>query len=63
VRPTADTPGTGPDFAALYPVDDDTVLTPRLAHVLCETAWYLADEWRLVDTTGPKPPRSDLVNR
>jgi len=40
--------GTGPDFAALYPVDDDTVLTPRLAYALCETAWYLADEWRLV---------------
>lgn len=39
--------GAGPDFAALYPVDD-AVLTPRLAYVLCETAWYLADEWRVV---------------
>lgn len=42
-------PGNSPDFAALYgPDDDEWVLTPRLAYVLCETAWYLADEWRLV---------------
>lgn len=42
------TPGLGPDFAALYRPGDESVLTPRLAYVLCETAWYLADEWRLV---------------
>ena len=40
----------GPDFAALYERTFVTggALTPRLAWLLCETAWYLADEWRLV---------------
>lgn len=40
----------GPDFADLYAptASGDSVLTPRLAYLLCESAWYLADEWRLV---------------
>jgi hypothetical protein len=40
----------GPDFAALYEPGFAAggALTPRLAWVLCNTAWYPADEWRLV---------------
>ena len=40
----------GPDFAALYEPSFNAggAVTPRLAWLLCEAAWYLFDEWRHV---------------
>lgn len=39
-----------PDFVALYEphLADGAAMTPRMAYWLWETAWFLADTWRLI---------------